>query len=86
MTVRRAAAAFTPLWPARMAELWSAGAVSGSGAARACATCVVAAVATFGGLPAAVPDRTPAARRGRGHRAKWPTNLAAVAGNRFHLA
>ena len=57
MTVRRAAAALTPLWPARMAELWSAGAVSSSGAARACATCLVAAVATFGGLPAAVPDR-----------------------------
>ena len=57
MTVRRTAAALTPLWPARMAELWSAGAVSSSGAARACATCMVAAVATFGGLPAAVPDR-----------------------------
>ena len=56
MTVRRAAAALTPVWPARLAELWSAGAVSSSGAARACATCMVAAVATFGGLPAAVPD------------------------------
>ena len=59
MTVRRAAAALTPVWPARLAELWSAGAVSSSGAARACATCMVAAVATFGGLPAAVPDEKP---------------------------
>ena len=50
MTLRRAAAALAPLWPGRMAELWSAGAMSSTGAARACATCVVAAVATLGGL------------------------------------
>jgi RNA polymerase sigma factor (sigma-70 family) len=52
VTIRRAAAALAPLWPSRLAELWSASAVGNSGAARACATGLVAAVATFGGIGA----------------------------------